>query len=106
MAEIIFIICTVIVLMLAIQLIKKFANGFFEKISKFVPLLTAVIAFIASLIFYRIKAGEFLFVQALIYGYFIASAEVYTYEGIYKLFVKLFNFFKKTEKDVQEIVEK
>ena len=50
MAEIIFIICTVIVLMLAIQLIKKFANGFFEKISKFVPLLTAVIAFIASLI--------------------------------------------------------
>ena len=103
-AEILFVIITIVVLMITISLIKKYANGFFNKIAKFIPLSIMLIAFIASLIFNKIKTGDFLVPYAALYGYFIASTEVYTYEGICKLFRKIFDYFKKpkTESTTKE----
>lgn len=106
LSEIIFIVATVVVLMISVLLIKKFAPVFFEKISKFVPLLVAVIAFIASAIFYLITVKKVELIQSAIFAYFIASAEVYTYEGIYKLFTKAIRYFKQTKEDVKEAVAK
>lgn len=103
--ECIFIITTVLVLMFGIQAIKKFAPTFFDKISKFVPLATFIIAFAASTIFNLIKTQRPELGYAALFGYFIASTEVYTYEGIYKLICKAINFFRKTKDDIKEVVE-
>lgn len=103
LSEVIFIALTVIVLMVAISLIKRYANSFFEKISKFVPILVFVIGFVASIVFNKITSGHFEFLYAALFGYFIASAEVYTYEGIVKLFSKFVAFVKKTKEDVKEL---
>lgn len=94
-AEIIFIIVSAAVLLTAVSLTKKFAPEFFAKIAKFVPLFIFMLGFIASAVFNKIYVGRFEFPFAALYGYFVASAEVYTYEGIYKLFVKALSFFKK-----------
>lgn len=104
-AEIIFIVATVLVLMFGIQAVKKFAPTFFEKISKFVPLATFIIAFAASTVFNLIKTQRPELGYAALFGYFIASAEVYTYEGIYKLICKAINFFKQTKANVKEAIE-
>ena len=104
-SEGIFIVATALVLMIAIQVIKKFAPNFFAKIAKFVPLSTFVIAFIASIVFNSITVRRPELGYAALFGYFIASAEVYTYEGIYKLICKAINFFRKTKDDIKEVVE-
>ena len=99
-AEILFMLITVAVLMIGISVIKKYANPFFNKIAKFIPLLTMGLAFVASLIFNKIKTGDFLLPYATLYGYFIASTEVYTYEGVGKLIKKIINYFKKDKKEL------
>lgn len=98
-----FIALTAIALMVAISLLKKYANSFFEKISKFVPILVFVIGFVASIVFNKITSGHFEFLYAALFGYFIASAEVYTYEGVVKLFFKFVAFIKKTKEDIKEL---
>ena len=92
LAEIIFIIISAVVLLAAVSIIKKYAPDFFGKIAKFVPIFVFIIGFIASAIFNKVHAG-----------YFVASAEVYTYEGICKLFLKIKDFFKKTKDDVESL---
>lgn len=103
LSEIIFIAVTAIVLMIAVSLIKKYAKDFFEKISKFVPIFVFIIGFVASIVFNKITLGHFEFPYAAMFGYFIASAEVYTYEGIVKLFSKIISFFKQTKKNIKEL---
>lgn len=106
MANILFIVITAIVFIIAVQLIKKFAPAFFEKVSKFVPLAMLVIAFGASIVFNLITVKQPEFGYAALTGYFIASTGVYTYEGVYKLFKKIVAFFKQTKDDVKEAVKK
>lgn len=103
LSEVIFVAATAIVLMIAVSLVKKFAKGFFEKISKFVPIFVFIIGFVASIVFNKITLGHFEFPYAALFGYFIASTEVYTYEGIVKLFSKIIAFFKQTKENVKEI---
>lgn len=106
MANILFIVITAIVLIIAVQLIKRFAAGFFEKVSKFVPISMFVIAFGASIVFNLITTKTPEFGYAALTGYFIASTGVYTYEGVYKLITKLIGFFRQTKEDVKEAVSK
>jgi len=103
LAEIIFIIVSAAVLLAAVSIIKKYAPDFFRKIAKFVPIFVFIIGFIASAIFNKVHAGHFELPYAALYGYFVASAEVYTYEGICKLFLKIKDFFKKTKNDVESL---
>lgn len=103
LAEIIFIIVSAAVLLAAVSIIKKYAPDFFVKIAKFIPIFVFILGFIASAIFNKVHAGHFELPYAALYGYFVASAEVYTYEGIYKLFLKIKDFFKKTKDDVESL---
>ena len=110
-AQIIFSIATIVVLFITTQLVKKFANGFYKKISKFIPLIIALAAIIAQAVFnfITIKSGTFWaridIVNAVKFGMFIASSEVYTYEGIYKLIRSAIDFLHKTENAVKEVEE-
>ncbi len=106
MANILFIVITAVVFIIAVQAVKKFAPAFFEKVSKFVPLAMFVIAFGASIVFNLITVKQPEFGYAALTGYFIASTGVYTYEGVYKLFKKIVAFFKQTKDDVKEAVKK
>jgi len=93
--QLLFFVIMLVVLFIATQLVKKFASGFFEKISKFVPLILAGIAILAQAVFNGITgAGTFwqrvnLF-DAVKTGVLIAMFDVYLYEGIYKAIRKLF----------------
>ena len=49
--QIIFSIISVVVLLVRTQLVKKFANEFYTKISKFIPIIIGVISIIAQGIF-------------------------------------------------------
>ena len=106
MANVLFVVITAVFLIVAVQIVKKFATTFFEKVSKFVPLAMFVIAFGASIVFNLITVKQPDLGYAALYGYFIASTGVYTYEGVYKLFKKIVTFFKQTKDDVKEAVAK
>ena len=103
LAEIIFIIVSAVVLLVAVSIIKKYAPDFFGKIAKFIPIFVFILGFIASAVFNKISTGHFVLLYAALYGYFVASTEVYTYEGIYKLILKIKDFFKKTKNDVESL---
>lgn len=119
MSTIIFIVCTILVLFVSIQALKKFVPSFFEKFAAFVPLVVFLLAFVATIIFNIIAKGGPDFPMAALLGYVIAATEVYTYEGVYKLFRKIGtdvkNMFqsikglvkeKKAEKKVEKDTEK
>lgn len=111
--ELIFDVILVVVLFVATQLVKKFANNFFTKISKFVPIIIGAIAIIATGIFGAIQGNVgVLDIQniknAVQFGLLIAASEVYTYEGFYKLIKQGIELLHKTEKvveDVQKVTE-
>lgn len=111
--ELIFDVILVVVLFAATQLVKKFANDFFTKISKFVPVIIGAIAIVATGIFGAIHNTWTLFSidnikNAVQFGLLIAASEVYTYEGVYKLIKKGIELLHKTEKvvaDVQKATE-
>lgn len=112
LSQIIFSIATVVALFITVQLVKTFANKFFTKISKFVPIIVGLIAILAQAIFNLIvNSGETFIdkidiVNAIKFGIMIASTEVYSYEGIYKLLKSFTNKVKKVEKEQEKIAEK
>ena len=56
--QIIFSIISVVVLLTTTQLVKKFANEFYTKISKFIPIIIGVISIIAQGVFNFASAGS------------------------------------------------
>ena len=56
--QIIFSIISEVVLLTTTQLVKKFANEFYTKISKFIPIIIGVISIIAQGIFNFASAGS------------------------------------------------
>lgn len=112
-SQIIFSIISVVVLLVTTQLVKKFANGFYTKISKFIPIIIGAISIIAQGVFNFVSAGsingaEVLsfveridFEKAVQFGALIAASEIGTYEGFFKLIKSLidkFCFKKETAK--------
>lgn len=103
--QIIFSIISVVVLLSATQLVKKFANEFYTKISKFIPIIIGVISIIAQGVFNFASAGSingvevisFIdkidFEKAVQFGALIAASEVGTYEGFFKLVKSLVDKF-------------
>lgn len=109
LAQIIFSVCMVLVLFIVTQLTKTFAKDFYAKISKFVPLIIGCLAIIAQLIFNIITgtADDFIarldIYNAIKFGFFIASTEVYTYNGVYKLIKKGISILNKTEETLEKV---
>lgn len=105
MSTIIFIVCTILVLFVGIQALKKFVPSFFEKFAAFVPLAVFLLAFVATIIFNTIAKGGPDLPMAALLGYAIAATEVYTYEGVYKLFRKVVADFKNMFQSVKGLVK-
>lgn len=105
MSTIIFIVCTILVLFIGIQALKKFVPSFFEKFAAFVPLVVFLLAFVATIIFNIIAKGGPDLPMAALLGYAIAATEVYTYEGVYKLFRKVVADFKNMFQSVKGLVK-
>lgn len=105
MSTIIFIVCTILVLFVGIQALKKFVPSFFEKFAAFVPLVVFLLAFIATIIFNIIAKGGPDLPMAALLGYAIAATEVYTYEGVYKLFRKVVADFKNMFQSVKGLIK-
>lgn len=107
MTEMIVLVCVAVVLFVTTQLVKTFAKDFFAKISKLVPVLEFVLATILSSIALLIAGEGFNGLYAAVKnGFIVASAEVYTYEGIYKLFEKLVDTVTKAKGAVEKVEEK
>lgn len=105
MSTIIFIVCTILVLFIGIQALKKLVPSFFEKFAAFVPLAVFLLAFVATIIFNTIAKGGPDLPMAALLGYAIAATEVYTYEGVYKLFRKVVTDVKSMFQSIKGLVK-
>lgn len=105
MSTIIFIVCTILVLFVGIQALKKLVPSFFEKFAAFVSLAVFLLAFVATIIFNIIAKGGPDLPMAALLGYAIAATEVYTYEGVYKLFRKVVADVKSMFQSIKGLVK-
>lgn len=78
-----------IVIMIAVELVKKFTPKFWENFKAFNPIVLFVIAFLLVTI-YNVIIGKFVLVNVATIAYVIASTQTFVYDGV----VKLIKFIK------------
>lgn len=78
-----------IVIMIAVELVKKFAPKFWENFKAFNPIALFIVTFLLVTV-YNLIVGKFDLVNVATVSYVIASTQTYIYDGV----VKLIKFIK------------